>query len=256
MSAVSTPEVSTSSSTYTVTKPTVLDVPVSNHGARVRYILYKKKLEDVVDVASPAAVGGLGSDLYATLNPQRKMPLLVLPDGLPLPESEVIAQYILDAYRTTGPALTASTPEGRAVAALVSRLHDQYVTPIQACLYRAMSGEEREEKLKQLVYQLDVVEATCKGPHMAGLEVTGADATWLGTMVFLTEILPRVFHWGSVFQGRPKLAAWWALMQQDPAAAKVIDEVRGGLEGWFAKGRWGELGISEQVDSGKYKLTY
>jgi glutathione S-transferase len=84
-----------------------------------------------------------------------------------------------------------------------------------------MPGEEREEKLKQLVYQLDVVEATCKGPYMAGLEVTGADATWLGTMVFLTEILPRVFHWGSVFQGRPKLAAWWALMQQDPAAAKV-----------------------------------
>jgi glutathione S-transferase len=56
---------------------------------QVRYILYKKKLEDVVDVASPAAVGGLGSDLYASLNPQRKMPLLVLPDGLALPESEV-----------------------------------------------------------------------------------------------------------------------------------------------------------------------
>jgi hypothetical protein len=37
---------------------------------------------------------------------------------------------------------------------------------------------------------------------------------------------------------------------------QVIDEVRGGLEGWFTKGRWGELGISEQVDSGKYKLTY
>jgi hypothetical protein len=50
---------------------------------------------------------------------------------LPPPLPQVIAQYILDAYRTTGPALTASTPEGRAVAALVSRLHDQYVTPIQ-----------------------------------------------------------------------------------------------------------------------------
>jgi glutathione S-transferase len=84
-----------------------------------------------------------------------------------------------------------------------------------------MPGEEREEKLKQLVYQLDVLEATCKGPYMAGLEVTAGDATWLGTVVFLTEILPRVFHWGNVFQGRPKLAAWWALMQQDPAAAKV-----------------------------------
>lgn len=37
---------------------------------------------------------------------------------------------------------------------------------------------------------------------------------------------------------------------------QVIGEVRGGLEGWFAKGRWAELGITEQVDSGKYKLTY
>lgn len=37
---------------------------------------------------------------------------------------------------------------------------------------------------------------------------------------------------------------------------QVIGEVRGGLEGLFAKGRWAELGITEQVDSGKYKLTY
>lgn len=105
----------------------------------------------------------------------------------------------------------------------------------QACMYRAMPGEEREEKLKQLVYQLDVLEATCRGPYMAGLEVTAGDATWLGTMVFLTEILPRIFHWkDGVFQGRPKLAAWWALMKKDPAAAKVCLQSSGGGAVWRA----------------------
>lgn len=101
-----------------VSKPTLVDVPVSNHGARVgsrgelgylvglqlgqrqhapfsaalaqvRHIIYNKGLENEFDVVSPAELGGLGSEQYMALNPQNKMPLLLLPNGQSLPESEV-----------------------------------------------------------------------------------------------------------------------------------------------------------------------
>jgi hypothetical protein len=40
-------------------RPTVYDVPVSNNGARVRFVLYKKGLESMYDLKPPTAIGGL-----------------------------------------------------------------------------------------------------------------------------------------------------------------------------------------------------
>jgi glutathione S-transferase len=57
-----------------------------------------------------------------------QMPILLLPDGTSLPESEVITQYLLD---KCGGGMQAATPELRAIAALAARIHDQYITPIQ-----------------------------------------------------------------------------------------------------------------------------
>ena len=56
---------------------------------QVRYILYKKGVEDAVDIVSPAALGGLKSARYAAYNPFGLMPMLLLPDGSALYESEV-----------------------------------------------------------------------------------------------------------------------------------------------------------------------
>ena len=106
---------------YKPAKPTLFDVPLSNHGARVRfhspgcnskpfasktmsghactttaqcrYVIYKKELESEVDIVSPKELGGLGSEQYRALSPEGKMPLLVLPCGTALPESEVCAAF-------------------------------------------------------------------------------------------------------------------------------------------------------------------
>ena len=79
-------------------KPTLLDVPVSNNGARCRFVLYKKKLEAVVDIQSPKVLGGLRGEEYLRRNPLGKMPLLVLPDGTNLPESAVGWLHIASPY--------------------------------------------------------------------------------------------------------------------------------------------------------------
>ena len=57
---------------------------------QVRIIIYKKGLEDVISIKTPAAFGGLKSPEYLALNPQGKMPTLIFPaGGDPIPESEV-----------------------------------------------------------------------------------------------------------------------------------------------------------------------
>lgn len=248
---VQRPAVKCSALRLPVSKPTLVDVPVSNHGARVRHIIYLKGLEEEFDVVSPAELGGFGSEQFIALNPQNKMPILLLPNGQSLPESEVIAQYVLDKFSGQGPAMMAADPESRAIATLAARIHDQYITPIQACLYRKFEAPERAAMLAQLVKQLDVLEGVCVGPYIAGPQVTAADSALMPTFVFLTFILPRYFGWRDVFVGRPKLAAWWGRMQQDAASKRVIEEVMGGLESWAVKNRWEDLGIVQQVQQHK-----
>lgn len=70
-------------------KPSCQHLPDSC--AQCRFVIYKKNIERLVAVESPKVLGGLKSEAYLALNPQGLMPLLALPDGTSLPESQVIA---------------------------------------------------------------------------------------------------------------------------------------------------------------------
>lgn len=88
-------------------------------------------------------------------------------------------------------------------------------------MYRKYDAAERASLLEQLNKQLDNLESVCVGPYIAGPEITTGDSALMPTFVFLTYILPKYFGWRDVFAGRPKLAAWWQHMQQDPHAERV-----------------------------------
>ena len=53
---------------------TLYDLPVSNHGARVRMILRQKGI-DTVSIEGPQALGGLKSDEYLAHNAQVRVSL-------------------------------------------------------------------------------------------------------------------------------------------------------------------------------------
>lgn len=59
-----------------------------------RFIIYKKNIERQIAIESPMTLGGLKSEAYLALNPLGLMPLLVLPDGTCLPESEVSGRHV------------------------------------------------------------------------------------------------------------------------------------------------------------------
>jgi len=240
-------------------RPTLYDVPVSNNGARVRLLMYWKGLDMLVDVVDPGAIGGIKSEAYLALNPQGKMPTAHLPSDLALPESEVIAQYLLHAFEQTGPKLIPEDPEVRAIAALATRIHDQYLAPIQGCMYRGpMDVEARADGISQIAKQMDVLESVAAltkndGPFLAGAERSFADAALFPTWVFIEYILPKHFGWRDAFEGRPNLSAWFDAMRADDAAARVYDEVRGGLEAWEESGRWAKVGVEEHVKDDRFE---
>ena len=216
---------------------------MSNFGSRPRLVIAWKGLQEHVRVAPPSELGGLRGAAYVKLNPQGKMPLLVLPDGRALPESDVIVSYLLDKFAAQGPSLRPATPEARAFAALATRLHDVYLGPLQGCMYKEMAAAQRAAQLAELHRQLGVLETAldADGPFVAGKELCGADAALFPTFVFYTHMLPRRFGWTDVFADKPRLRRWWDAMCADKEAATVRAEMREALGGWDEAGRWDKV---------------
>ena len=111
-------------------------------------LISHKGLESDIEMKSPADYGGLTSEKYRAINPQGKMPALILPTGETLYEARVVCAYLLDVYAGIGPPIGAATPEGRARSALITQTHDLYiaspnssnpsVTATQGCMYKGV----------------------------------------------------------------------------------------------------------------------
>src|SRR5665213_2272925 len=77
---------------------------------------------------------------YLKINPIGRVPTLVLDDGRALPESEVICEYLEDAFPQ--PSLRPADPWGRARMRLISRICDFYLVMAMVPLFTA-SGRSR-----------------------------------------------------------------------------------------------------------------
>ena len=170
----------------------------------------------------------------------------------------MISGYISDRWADVGPSLRAATPELRARAALVNQIHDMYiaspnssdpnVTATQGCMYKPVElidAPTRARKVAELAKQLSVLEELLVGPYIAGEAITEADLALYPTCLFFIFMLPRVFGWGKVLEGKPKLTAWFAKIEELEAAQRVRGEVVPALERWEQSGRFGP--IIEQV---------
>jgi len=225
---------------------------------QVRYLIYSKNLESKIDIVHPQELGGLKSPEYLALNPQGKMPLLLLPSGEAFPESDTISRFILDEFRSSGPSFDPCSSLLRAKSDLAARILDIYITPNQGALYKAMSAEERSKGIGEIAFQLDVLESILSdegGARVCGSEKSLADSALFPTLCFLVDILPAIFGWsldgdekGALWRGRAKLRSHWEEMsEKDEVGKRVIAEMRSGLKGWFDNKRWDELGITAQI---------
>ena len=245
-----------------VYKNTFYDVPVSNNGARNRLIICWKNIEAEFEFKNPSTLGGLKSPEFLEMHPQGKMPLLVTKDGQAIPESEVISQYLCDAFGDKGPSLRPETLEAKTACNLATRWHDVYLTPIQGCMYRGpMAPEVRAEQIGEIDRLLDVLEKTVcgfePGPYLCGDKPSTADAALFPTFVFMTHLLPKYFGWENVFDGRPSLERWYKYMStEDECAKKIKMEVMGGLMAWDESDRYEKNGLVAAVANDSFQWSY
>ena len=210
---------------------------------RVRLLLYAKGLE--VEIIEPPGFHSSAESKgdYMQVNPIGRVPTLVLDDGRALPESEVICEYLEDAYPE--PSLRPRDPWGRAQVRLLSRICDVYLVMAMVPLFNA-SGRSRktwdkgriDAALAEVESALSYLEAYIGDQGYAvGASLTQADGAIVPQLVLAYEWAPALFGGTGPLGKHVKLAAYWRAIQRDPIAGRVIAETRQAIEAEQARAR-------------------
>jgi glutathione S-transferase len=199
---------------------------------RVRLVIYAKGLE--VEMIDPEGFNrpGRAREAYEKVNPVMRIPTLILDDGTALPESEVICEYLEDAYPE--PSLRPKDPKDLARVRLLSRLSDIYVVMAMNPLF-AFSAQKRTDRdqtrigkaLASLTEALGYLEHYIgQDGYAVGTSLTQADGALIPILQLSKEWTQDVFGTPDPMAGLPKLEAYWNDIQRDPIAARVLQETR------------------------------
>lgn len=236
----------------------------SNNAARIRlWLRLNKDVLDDVAVKEHISIetkwlshDDIESDSFASVNPLKKVPALIVHDQQDAPfqlfESSVIMGYLEDIVPKSVLKMTDdnSTAEDRALISLIVRCHDLYVSSpnctqpnfshTQGCMYldpiptpftperRTMNIKIRAAKVAEVYKQLCWLEKNGKfAPYLGGDRITHADLTWFPTAVFMELLLPLVFDWTPVFVASDE-------DEGDGATIRTAKEFRR-LGGWFRR---------------------
>jgi len=227
-------------------------------------VVYSKSLQGSVEIVPPSALDGLKSPEYLKLNPQGKMPLLLV-DNFPIAESDTICRFLLERFSDKGPSMVPNTLPLRILSEQICRSHDQYIAPVQGAMYKAPGtvfstfGTDRKGGLMELVRQFQNIESLLsnfrssfplegrKG-YLCGDEISLADATLFPTMVFARFMLPRFFD---AQLPCPELNEWFDFISRNnEAAATVKREIEDALKQWEKNGRWEPIQNEMQKSGG------
>ena len=210
---------------------------------RVRLVLYAKGID--VEIIEPPGFHSSAESKgdYLAINPIGRVPTLVLDDGRALPESEVICEYLEDAY--PDPPLRPADPWARAQVRLISRLCDFYLVMAMVPLFNASGRSRRswdaakiDAALAEVETALGYIEAYIGDRGFAvGSALTTADGALTPQLVLAYEWAPALFDRPSPLGKHKKLAAYWTAIQTDPIAARLIDETRAAIKGEQQKAR-------------------
>lgn len=169
---------------------------------------------------------GIKSDSYLAKSPMGKMPLLV--DGdTSIPESAVICEY-LDAT-LPGPALMPADATGQARVRLLCRLTDIYVYPAVTSLLR-LPADGDSDSIKaastDALASLDYLEHfLADGGFAYGKALTLADVTLHGGVGLARPMFAK-HGVENILDGRPRLSAWWAAINDNETLKPALDEIQ------------------------------
>ncbi len=202
---------------------------LSPYSAKVRMQIYAKGIEGIT-LERPV---GFGTTEWWKTSPIGRIPALELPGGDIIPESEVISEYLEEIYPT--PRLLGATPRETAAIRTVSRLADIYLMNNMFMLSGQTRKSTRNDGVRDLLAG-QVVRGVGALEHYIGTDgfavagrLTLADCTLVPALFLIENVLPSV-DVDDPIPTKPKVAAYWAAIQQNEHAARVLVELHRGLE--------------------------
>ena len=201
---------------------------LSPYSAKVRMQIYAKGITDITLAPPP---GFLTREFHKT-SPLARIPVLDLGGGDTIPESEVISEYLEEVYPT--PSLLGSTPRETAQIRTVSRIADIYLMNNMFMALPQARRSTRNNGIRDLLTG-QVIRGVKALEHYigeGGFDVAGrltlADCT-LTPALFLIENVMPTFDVEDPIPASPKVAAYWAAIQNNEHAARTLVELHRGL---------------------------
>jgi glutathione S-transferase len=208
---------------------------LSPYAARVRMQVYAKGITDIV-IELPEH---WGMPKFRERFPIGRVPVLDI-NGDAIPESEVIAEYLEEIYPQ--PSLLGSTPRENADIRTLARFGDVYIINVMFMLSRQTGALSRQtptairndpfsdqlaneflRNLKALDRLIGTGRFACMG------RITLADCALVPGLFFVETVMPAAGV-ASPIPDFANVAAYWAAIQKNEHAAKVLSELRRGVE--------------------------
>jgi glutathione S-transferase len=203
---------------------------LSPFAARVRAAIYAKGLK--VEIVKPDADWRTSLE-YRQLNSLVRIPLLVLEDGSPMPESGVIVEYLEEAY--PDPALMPRHPKERARVRFITQVAEHYVLPNIYGLAAVLETKERDDHAVQAAFHKlertlgNLNEQLNPGEYAFDNRLTTADC-WLTPLRFSLEGLMRFWRKPEMLKPYEALTAYADVARKDPHLGKVWHEMEEGYK--------------------------
>jgi glutathione S-transferase len=201
---------------------------LSPYSARVRLQIYAKGITDIT-LERPAS---FGTPEFRQQFPIGRIPVLDI-DGDMMPESEVIAEYLEEIYPE--PSMLGATPRETAHIRTVARIGDIYIMNNMFMLSPQSRAATRNEGIVDLLGGQVVrnVKALDKLIGQDGFaccgRITMADCALVPGLFMVENVLPAT-GLDNPIPGSANVAAYWAAIQRNEHAARVLVELHRGLE--------------------------
>jgi glutathione S-transferase len=183
----------------------------------------------------PPPSGGMKSEEFLAINPIGKIPCLITEAGSSLPESEVILEFLEDAYPK--PALRPRKAEERAQVRLISRINDIYLGPAMGKVFGLFGPGKSPEAIAAALHDVNLalghLDHVMSGKkHAAGNKFTLADCTITPSLFFVVRLLPTLGV-KAPFKAYKKLAKYWKTREKDPVSVTALAEMTVALKARF-----------------------
>ena len=201
---------------------------LSPYSARVRLQIYAKGLTDIT-LERPA---NFGMPKFREDHPIGRIPVLDI-DGDMMPESDVIAEYLEEIYPT--PSMLGATPRETAHIRTLARIGDIYLMNNMFMLSAQSRATNRNQGIVDLLGG-QVVRNVKALDRMIGKDgfacsgrLTMADCAIVPGLFMVENVLPAT-GLDNPIPANANVAAYWAAIQTNVHAARVMVELHRGLE--------------------------